>query len=713
MAGRRRSASQGGSQGGPVFEVPEEVAAHQYFETELTATENQLFSSTSEDEGYYAFMDKEDVYRIVNGSHLTWKRRLRDVLNGVPHRRDAVLHITFNVISIVAVVLSCITFCLATLPQYLNNRSGKGVDLSNPFFWIDLVCVSVFAVEVGLRTWVNLDSGFREIVDIFYLVDLVTILGFFVDTMVDALSDTASSGASFVRLLRLFRVFRVFKLSRHSKSLQLVAIVLRKSAGGLTVLTLPLLMITLGFSSVIYFVEVYSLTWNSKIRMWLTDSNARGPFQSIPDAIWFTASTVTTVGFGDIVPNTYIGKFFAVLACFLGILILSFPNIVLGGNLQYAFASFYRERARAALGKKFRKVYHMLCFVNELKRIADERAVLRQYEMPQEVQITDGSWESSSSPVNSPTLVGGTRERDVLLFSDEAPTPLKRSNAASPNSGMRVGAVHLQTTPASGTHKTRGPTINFLAAKSELDLFKRAGVENITNDNIRKWQLNGLRAVTILRRLLEVCSGVGTVQELHLSLVNSGVAVHSTDIAVAALYLMEAEFLQVFVFRRGATNMLLSLTHQACVELMVHAEEGNVDCIRSIDMAKLMWKRTSQTQPPFSLQLLMPTYPMWAATEKMVDNKEHTPTPDYKIVFWKMADPASHSRTLSNAKKRGSMVPPLRASQIGGHPHTSAVSLEKAKETWRGVISRQVEKIKFLENQLQESKQMQQLAAFI
>lgn len=682
---RRRSFSQGGSIGGESL-----TGASQAFETELQAVESNPWWYAGESEEYY--LDKDEVYRILDGEHLTWNRRFQDIFDGTPHRRDAHLHFIINFISILAIVMSCVTFCILTLPENVNNRTGEGADYSNAWFVIDASCILVFIVEISIRIWARKD--WVSLMDIFFAIDIVTVLGFVADVLIDQFSAGSQGGVALVRLLRLFRVFRVFKLSRHSKSLQLVVMVLKKSAAGLTVLTLPLLIAVLVFSSVIYLFEVLAVTWNTTSHLWLEDSGLPSKFQSVPDAIWFTMSTVTTVGFGDIVPKTIAGKVVAVIASFFGILILSFPNIVLGGNLQYAFRTFYQARARRALGRKFRRVFHMVVFCRELQRLADQRTALREYDAPQEVDASELAAESTT--VND---CGGVAETALRL---EQRDPEVRF-AGSDSGALRLGRVPSQSALLSTGNALTGANskkvnVNFVATKQELDFFRRDDIPPITDDNIRQWKWNNLSGVRLLQRLLELCSGVGTVQELHQCFAKRGEHTRSTDIAIVALYLMEADFLEVFVFRRGATNMLLSLTQKASQELMLHAEEGMVDCIRSIDVARIVWKRTAQSQPHYSLHLLISVYKIWAATEKMVDNKEHTPNTDVKITFWKMSDRLGGGNTSLSLDRRASSLalPATRPSNV---------DIRDAKQVLQNVLAKQLLRIKELEAEIMQADQ--------
>lgn len=624
-------------------------------ESQELASQYSLMFEDDEDEG----ISKNLLYDMLDGKHLGWKRRLRDVFEGRPHQRDTLLAIVVNFIILFTIAASSVVFCVQSLPERNNIEMQD-----DPLFFVETVCIGIFITEVILRITVAKKWG--ELYNTFFAIDLLAIAGYFVDLTLELATSGAFAGFSIVRIVRLIRVFRVLKLSRHSKSLQLVYIVLRSSAAGLVVLLLPSLLIVTVFGCAIYLFELLSMDWNPVTRRWEDSLGFPSAIQSIPDAIWLCAETITTVGYGDVVPRTVGGKVCAILVQFTGVLLLSFPNIVLGGNMQFIFKNYHRYAAIRVLGRKFRKVWIMLVFINELKARAEARRELAE---------------------------------------NDAVVPFEFGGDAIAESGSEAVARQGQVgRPRPQANRNKKLPTNYLIPKSEVEAFRKDDLEPIVDGNVRSWEYKGISAISMLQRLLELCSGVGTTQELQQSYHDDGKGVQLKDVDVVALYLMEAGLLQLFAFKKFGTIMLCSLTPASVMELQLHAEEGVVECMRSAEVARVVWRRTVGTTVAFSLTQLYPTYQQWACGEKLVDNDTNTPVTDLKNVH----DPQkAQARALASTAsfRRGSV---MRRPTTGGRNRSGpagGASLEEAKARMRSVLEQQVEQIRRLQHRLREAEQ--------
>jgi len=120
----------------------------------------------------------------------------------------------------------------------------------------------------------------RFLIGYMSIVDVLAILPYYVDLVLELFSVEASSGMYALTVLRVLRTLRVFKLLRHSKRLKKLIETVKDSATELGLITFVYLVLVILFSSIIYFAE-------------LSDDTQ---FSSIPQAMWYAVITSTTAG---------------------------------------------------------------------------------------------------------------------------------------------------------------------------------------------------------------------------------------------------------------------------------------------------------------------------------------------------------------------------------------------------------------------------------
>lgn len=157
-----------------------------------------------------------------------------------------------------------------------------------------------------------------------------------------------------LRVVRLVRVFRILKLSRHSASLQVLGNTLKESVRELGMLVFFVSMGVLVFSSALYYADY-------------AESGPGRRFRSIPDTFWYSLVTMTTVGYGEVVPHTTIGKIIGSMCAVCGVLTLALPVPVIVSNFQFFYerdagrnAKKREEEFQNNLGFAFSRIRHRL-----------------------------------------------------------------------------------------------------------------------------------------------------------------------------------------------------------------------------------------------------------------------------------------------------------------------------------------------------------------
>uniref|UniRef100_H2ZIH9 BTB domain-containing protein n=1 Tax=Ciona savignyi TaxID=51511 RepID=H2ZIH9_CIOSA len=248
-----------------------------------------------------------------------------------------------TLISALVITISVVVFCLETRPAFTslsNNvteqirpsleacqRSLNGQHSASPagiLFLTETSCIVWFVLELGLRfgTCPDRKAFCKSFLNI---VDASAILPYFITMIVISIENSSHlrpQTATILRTIRLVRMLRILKLSRYSRGFRILGLTLIRSTRVLFLLVCFQMVLAIVFSSVVYFVEY----------------DAPGTqFTSIPDSFWWALITMTTVGYGDVVPITVLGKIAGASCAIMGILCISFPVPVIVSNFNYLY----------------------------------------------------------------------------------------------------------------------------------------------------------------------------------------------------------------------------------------------------------------------------------------------------------------------------------------------------------------------------------------
>ncbi|XP_034019638.1 potassium voltage-gated channel subfamily D member 2 [Thalassophryne amazonica] len=226
----------------------------------------------------------------------------------------------FIAVSVLANVVETVP-CGAASNRLKDMSCGERYALA--FFCLDTACVMIFTVEYLLRL-LAAPSRCKFIKSVMSVIDVVAIMPYYIGLV---MTDNEDVSGAFVTL-RVFRVFRIFKFSRHSAGLRILGYTLKSCASELGFLLFSLTMAIIIFATVMFYAEKGSTATK---------------FTSIPAAFWYTIVTMTTLGYGDMVPKTIMGKIFGSICSLSGVLVIALPVPVIVSN----FSRIYHQSQRA------------------------------------------------------------------------------------------------------------------------------------------------------------------------------------------------------------------------------------------------------------------------------------------------------------------------------------------------------------------------------
>ncbi len=230
----------------------------------------------------------------------------KERLHGIIFGTDTPEGRRFDTLLMVVIVASVLVVMLET--ALAHDTTTRFV-----FRMLEWAFTLLFTIEYAARIWSHPRP--RNYVFSFWgVVDVLALLPTFLSGVVEGTQALLA-----IRLLRLMRVFRVLKLVRYVKEAQVLTKALWLSFHKISVFFLAILLMVTLLGSIMYVVE-----------------GGENGFSSIPASIYWAVITITTVGYGDIVPVTALGKFIASLIMVTGYAVIAVPTGILTVELNRA-----------------------------------------------------------------------------------------------------------------------------------------------------------------------------------------------------------------------------------------------------------------------------------------------------------------------------------------------------------------------------------------
>ncbi|MGH0159254.1 UNVERIFIED_CONTAM: hypothetical protein FKN15_045753 [Acipenser sinensis] len=240
----------------------------------------------------------------------------------------------FACLSIFFVATTVISLCISTMPDFREEEErGECSQKCFYMFIVETVCVGWFSLEFLLR-FIQARSKMDFIQGPLNIIDGMAILPYYISLVVGDEQETKDrpGGKGYLekvslvlRLLRGLRILYVMRLARHSLGLQTLGLTVRRSIREFGLLLLFLCVAVTLYSPLVFLAE--------------SEMTKGQDFTSIPASYWWAIISMTTVGYGDMVPRSIPGQVVALSSILSGILIMAFPAT----SIFHMFSTSYMD----------------------------------------------------------------------------------------------------------------------------------------------------------------------------------------------------------------------------------------------------------------------------------------------------------------------------------------------------------------------------------
>lgn len=242
---------------------------------------------------------KFDITLKKNTKKSSWKQRLHEII----YEADTKEGKLFDVVLLIAIIASILLVMLESVDSFDEKYHG----FLNISEWVITI---LFSVEYVLRV-ISIKKPVKYIFSFYGIIDLLSTIPKYLSFIF-----VGSHHLVALRALRLLRVFRILKLTRYVGASNTLLVAMRASKAKISVFLFFVVIICIILGTIMYMIE-----------------GAENGFTSIPRSVYWAIVTLTTVGFGDIAPQTPFGQFIASIIMILGYAIIAIPTGIVSSEI--------------------------------------------------------------------------------------------------------------------------------------------------------------------------------------------------------------------------------------------------------------------------------------------------------------------------------------------------------------------------------------------
>ena len=230
---------------------------------------------------------------------LNWKEKLHEIIYEADTKKGKL----FDVILLIAIIASVVLVMLESVDSF-DKKYHTFLNVSE---WIITI---LFSIEYILRV-ISIKKPLKYIFSFYGIIDLLSTIPKYLSFVI-----VGSHNLAALRALRLLRVFRILKLARYVGASNKLLVALRASKAKIAVFLFFVVIVCVILGTIMYMIE-----------------GEENGFTNIPKSIYWAIVTLTTVGFGDIAPQTPFGQLIASIIMILGYGIIAIPTGIISSEM--------------------------------------------------------------------------------------------------------------------------------------------------------------------------------------------------------------------------------------------------------------------------------------------------------------------------------------------------------------------------------------------
>jgi len=208
-------------------------------------------------------------------------------------------------------ILLILLIIISVSAVLLDSIASVHARYSDLLYRLELIFTLLFTVEYALRLYSTPDKR-RYMFSFYGVIDLLSILPTYI-----AFFYPSAVYLIVVRIMRVLRVFRILKLMRYMGEANMLYAALLQARRKIFVFLFSVVTLIIIFGALMFIIE-----------------GGENGFDSIPQSIYWAIVTITTVGYGDVAPQTPFGQFIAAIAMICGYAIIAVPTGIIGAELM-------------------------------------------------------------------------------------------------------------------------------------------------------------------------------------------------------------------------------------------------------------------------------------------------------------------------------------------------------------------------------------------